>query len=218
MVVRRGQEWGSPGRPPAGVPVALDDTHASRLVRTGCREFVVASGDMALTVGAVPPETGSAYRRLPLDLLMATLIDGDGHVQTIPVFSHCVIRSSLWKGGLFSGPITLVCNAQFIEGRDVAPRGHPNDGKVEILEISSELGPRERVHIFHRMRNGNHLPHPSIRFRQVSTATDFETKGVLIIDGVRQGHVRFTGVDVLPDAVTAWVALPSATDTSVSQD
>ena len=217
MVVRRGEEWGTSGVPCATVPVASSDADANRLLRSGCREFIVAFGDMARTVGAVRPTAASNFRRLPLDLVRVSLIGDDSNVLQIPVFSHCLIRSSHWRGGILSGPIIAVCNAQFIGGRDVAPRGHPNDGKVEIVEFDSALKVRERLQILRRMRNGSHLPHPSISVHQIASGSVHDARGVLIVDGVRSARFTLTGVEVLPDAITVWAALPSTTNPTQPQ-
>lgn len=208
MVVRRGEDWGSDGIPSGSVPRAFDDGQIFDLLRTGHREFCVVSGDLARTLGSSSSMPTAAFRRVPLDLIQITLRLDDGSIREVIAASHCFIRRSWWRGGVFTGKVLLICNAQYFRGLDVAPRGHPNDGKIEILEFSSQLGSRDRLKVFRRSRTGDHLPHPFIRFVQCASPTRVDTSGVVFVDGRKIGKAQVESCSPLPDMATAWIPLP----------
>ena len=208
MVVRRGQNWGSVGEPQPGTPVARDDAHAGELIQQGIREFVLASGDLAQTVGASLPAPDCSFRRLPIDLMKLRLVDSRGLLCHHIALSHCLIRQRFLNGGLLRGRITVICNSQYLHGRDIAPRGHPNDGKFEVLEFSDDLSVRQRLLVLQKMKVGDHLPHPSIRFRQISERTEVNAQGIVAIDGRRIGRRILKSVEPLHDEVVVWVAAP----------
>lgn len=208
MVVRRGEEWGNIDVPPTHIAEVHDDAEGSRLLQSGVREFLLCSGDMARTVGAQPPCSNSLFRRLPCDLVTVSLIDPRGRETEVPVFSHCILRSSTWRGTWLRGPITVISCAQFLRGMDIAPRGHPNDGKVEVLEFDASISVRERFRMLQRLRTGDHLPHPSIRVRHVATL-DLNLRGCAVIDGISHGRCTLRHLRVIPDAITLWAAVPA---------
>ncbi|MEN9801197.1 MAG: hypothetical protein RLZ37_322 [Actinomycetota bacterium] len=208
MVVRRGQNWGSIGTPPPSTPFARDDAHAGQLIEQGVREFILASGDLARTLGASFPSPGCSYRRLPIDLVRVCVVDSRGLSTHQLSMSHCLIHRRLLGGGLLRGRITAICNSQYLHGRDIAPRGHPNDGKIEVVEFSGDLSIRQRLLVLKRMKTGDHLPHPLIQFRQISDQTTLNAKGIVVLDGCRIGSRIVRYVEPLRDEVVVWVAAP----------
>jgi hypothetical protein len=60
------------------------------------------------------------------------------------------------------GPATtvVVASGQFLRGADLAPRGHPGDGRVEVQIYA--LAARERRPMRARLGRGDHVPHPRI--------------------------------------------------------
>ncbi len=117
---------------------------------------------MTCGVPAVAPKGGedrlasTEARRLPVDL-GSVLIDGVHHWFT----AHLVARRSWWRG-----PVVAVMNAQFRGAWNVAPKGHPNDGRLDVLEAS--MATTERLKARARLRSGSHVPHPDIRERRVT--------------------------------------------------
>ncbi len=208
MVVRRGQEWGDVGVPDAAVPIVNSDRELFELLACDTREFVLAHGDLARTVGATEPTAGSAYRQVRLDLIGITFQDGGDKSRIVLAASHCLIRSPWWRGGFMSGPVVVICNAQYVKGRDLAPRSHPNDGKVEIVEFRSNLSIRDRSKVLNRTKTGDHVPHPSISVRQTSSRVELGSAGVVIVDGHKIGRGIVHDVEPLPDAATAWIPFP----------
>lgn len=208
MVIRKGSEWGTSGHPSDEVPVALDDVHANHLIEKGVREFVISSGDMARTIGATTPGPESNYRRLPIDLMEVSYVDTKGRSGLIHAFSNVRLESTWPTGGFLRGDALILCNAQFLRTLDIAPRGHPNDGKIEYLHFERSLTIRQRLQIVLRSRTGSHLPHPSVHFRQIVSCTEFPSKGRLIVDGRYVCTGRITSVRCIPDALVVWSAGP----------
>src|SRR4029077_4159676 len=86
--------------------------------------------------------------RVTLDLLRVT---ADGHSAWST--SHVVARRSWWRG-----EVLLAMTAQYLDGRDVAPRSHPNDGKVDVLRVDRAMGIRAPRQAARRSLRGTPLP------------------------------------------------------------
>ena len=138
MTISRGEDWGRVvPRARVGAPtVVRSDREAGRLVETARRgelpvpPMLLRGGDLARTVGwsAATAETDE-LRELPLDLGRVRL-DGQDHWFV----AHLVARRRGWRG-----PVLAVMNAQFRGRGDVAPRGHPNDGRLDVVEVDPDL-------------------------------------------------------------------------------
>lgn len=208
MVVRRGSDWGESAIPDGGVRTLGTDEQVFEAIREGVRDFIVVGGDLAHTLGSFSSMNTTRYRRATLDLFELSFLDRRGVLDHFVGASHCLIRNPWWRGGMLFGSVLAICNAQFVRGRNVAPSGHPNDGKLEILEFGSELSLRDRWMVLRKLRTGDHLPHPKIGFRHVGTRTRLDGRGVVIVDGHKLGLGSLTECTPLPDAATVWIPLP----------
>ena len=95
-------------------------------------------------------------------------------------------------------------NAQWHGSFDVAPRSHPNDGRVDVLDASMPIG--ERLKARRRLRTGPHVPHPAIEEHRVAAwATTFDPPLNVWLDGEQCGPVRDLAVRVEPDALSVVV-------------
>ena len=114
--------------------------------------------------------------------------------------SHAVARRSWWRG-----EVVAALNAQFIGSWDVAPRGHPNDGRLDLLRVQ-EMGVRDRWKAGRRLRSGTHVPHPQIEVRAVSEV-EIQLAEPLTVraDGVAVGRTDLLVLRVEPDALTVCV-------------
>jgi hypothetical protein len=201
--VRKGEAWGREVVRPVDLVFARDDADlATRLERgrgdRGAPAMAVRTGDLARTLGSAPVDGRQTLHELPVDLLAVRLGAGE---RTLPACAHVVIRSPWWRGGWLRGRAVLVMNAEFIGEWDVAPRGHPNDGRVEVLEVGSEFGVRQRLAARRRVRTATHVPHPMIATRSVRAASwSFESPMTVLVDGVRVGTERSVDVTVVADA------------------
>lgn len=196
VTIERGRSWGQAVPRPDTVVVASSDAELAGLLDDPAAQVALRGGDMFTTLGARPPDGRTEFQRLPVDLVDVRL-DGAAHRAV----SHVVVRSPRWLGGSARGELIVVMNAEYLGGLDVAPRGHPNDGKVEVFTISSELGLRQRLAVRRRARSASHLPHPSITTRSVRSARwEFDHPRVVVVDGVARGRAAVVEVDVVPDA------------------
>lgn len=226
MTIRRGEDWGRPGRPPADLIWFADDASAARAVDEGAREIGLGGGDMARTLGASAGTrggvdvTGSAVS-FPIDLIEVTSVDGRRAVA----LAHVVIRHRRWRW--WRGSIVAVMNAQFIGRWDVAPRGHPNDGRFEAVEVDSTMSIRQRFLAGRRLPTGSHVPHPLVRVRSSAELTiPVPRWAKVLVDGRpfidRPSRTSSSSasssssssssfdhaltVRVVPDAFVAWIA------------
>jgi hypothetical protein len=203
VTIERNRPWGEPGALAAGEIVVRTDGELRAVVdaarRAGSPLPVVGllGGDLCRTLGGRGDEsrlrTADAMR-FPIDVVMAEL-DGERHWFV----AHLLARRSWWRGRLLA-----VMNAEFVGVWDVAPRAHPNDGAVDLLDADPSLGDRWKAR--RRLATGAHIPHPSIA---QSRAQQFETTlapGTRVwLDGDALGEVRQLRIIVEPDALAVVV-------------
>jgi YegS C-terminal NAD kinase beta sandwich-like domain len=188
VTIRKGESWGEPMRDGADPPTTIAATDQAIAVASARGETVVGvtGGDLYRTVGA----SGALRTIAPIDL--GTVSFG-GFSDTFA--AHVVARSRSWRG-----PTVVVMNAQFIGSWDMAPRSHPNDGKLDVLE--ADLSVADTWKAWRRLRLGTHVPHPNIRHRQVrALSLQFEQSRELYVDGTRRGRVTQLDVICEPDAL-----------------
>lgn len=186
---------------PDGVLVADDDRTVSRAVGAAIRRgeppatVALLGGDLARTCGARrtdAPVAGTAVHEVPLDL-GSVLVDGEIHHFA----AHLIARRSWLRGR-----IVAVMNAQYLGEWDVAPRSHPNDGKLDVLDADLSLG--DRLKARGRLASGTHVPHPAISERRVTaTQIDLDDGMRVWLDGECLGPARTLSLRVIPDAWTA---------------
>lgn len=198
MTIRKGDEWGAAGAVPNGTPLASNDRALFELVNGEPlpRFIAIAGGDLARTVSASAADAlqpGSSANIAPIDLGVA-VHDGGTHRFA----SHAVARRSWWRG-----EVLVVSNAQFLGPWDVASRSHPNDGLLDVTEVSTSMTMQQRWAARSRLRTASHLPHPSIRTARVRARTwEFDRPLDLWLDGVRVGRTARLEVRVLADATS----------------
>lgn len=204
MTIRPGAAWGAQVPRPSGLLTAGSDAEFVRLASgAGLPPVRLIDGDLARTVGVA---TGSPK---PSDTLLEISVDVLDVVTDLGDFvacAHVVARSPWWRGGWWRGTVVAVMNAQFIGSWDVAPRGHPNDGRAEVFEVAGALTIRDRLAVRRRLALGTHVPHHSISSRSVREASfEFDRRVVVSVDGLEVGTVRSMAVRVRPDALRAYV-------------
>ena len=108
----------------------------------------------------------------PIDLVDVSLDGGRGRRRRV---AHVVARSRGAAAG-WRGPVLAVMNAEFIGDWDVAPRGHPNDGRVETLRGRAvDVGPSAMGVAAAHARRARTFRIPQIATRSVRSATfDFD--------------------------------------------
>jgi len=199
MTIRKHEPWGWSGvLPPHGV-VVRSDREAALIVTTARRAgepippLGLLGGDLCRTLGGTGDEArlhSAEAMTLPVDL-GSVLIDGRLHWFV----AHLVARHSWWWGRT-----VVAMNAQYLGDWDVAPRGHPNDGRLDVLDGNLPLG--QRIQARRRLPFGTHLPHPRIEQRQVGAQQiDLDRSTPVELDGVRVGSAKALSLRVEPDAL-----------------
>lgn len=203
MTIRKGEPWGAPGPLPPNAVVVASDAEARAVVTDARRRgeavppLGLLGGDLCRTLGGVGDEarlrSGTALV-VPVDL-GSVLVDGRLHWFV----AHLVAHHRWWRGR-----VVATMNAQFLGPWDVAPRGHPNDGRLELLD--ADLHARDRWRARSRLLNGTHVPHPDIVQRRVSSVQiDLERPTPVFLDGEALGAARNLSIRVEADALTCVV-------------
>ena len=202
MTIEKGAAWGTHGPLPADGIVVRSDGEARAVVEHARRAnqpippLGLVGGDLCRALGG----TGDEARlrsvdavRVPVDI-GAVLVGGRLHWFV----AHLVARRGWWRG-----PIYVAMNAQHLGRWDVAPRSHPNDGKLDTLVVTMPLG--ERLKARSRLSSGTHVPHRGIETRQVA-AVQWDVPDLDVwLDGERVGRARTLSIRVEPDALTCVV-------------
>ena len=203
MTIRRNQPWGALVDSPPDLHIVPTDRAA--------RQWVAAQRSSARPVGAVGLGGGDLARtmggghggRFPGPVMMAPVdilrIEADDGRVTWAV-AHLVARRSWWRGEVY-----FAMNAQFLGDFDVAPKSHPNDGKVDTLLVEPAMSIRDRLKARRRARSGTHVPHPRLTTQHAAThAVQFTRPLVVWVDGVRWGTATSLAVTVEPDALIVY--------------
>lgn len=190
MTIRRGEPWGSEvGRPADLLVVGSDADVAAAFSDAPARPVGVSGGDLHRSLGA--PIARADAQRLPLDVLRVSA-DGVDHVAV----AHVVARRSWWRGRIVGA-----FNVDHLGPWNVAPRAHPNDGRMDVIEVDGAMPLRQRWQARARLPAGTHVPHPMISTRTASeTSWSFDRPHGLWLDGRRVGDVSSLRVAVEPDA------------------
>jgi hypothetical protein len=199
VTVRRGEHWGELGPLPEDGVVVHSDREAREVVTAARRAnepipaLGLLGGDLCRTLGGTGDEarlrSGRAVR-LPVDL-GAVLVDGRLHWFV----AHLVARRSWWRGR-----VVAAMNAQFLGDWDVAPRAHPDDGRLDLLDGDLPFG--QRLLARNRLPAGTHVPHPQITERRVEAIQiDLARPTPIRLDGERIGEARSLSLRVEPDGL-----------------
>ncbi|MEO1056289.1 MAG: hypothetical protein AAFY28_05170 [Actinomycetota bacterium] len=203
MTIKRGDAWGDLVALPDGVPVAADDATLAAILDDSTNDVagvVVTGGDLARTMGRIErpaPRPGDEVRSFPIDLVDVRLDDGARH----PAVAHVIAHRRWLGGGPWRGRVVAAMNAEFVGPCDVAPRGHPNDGRIEIFDVAATMSWRDRWQAWRRLPAGGHLPHPDIATRAVrATTLEFDRPLAVAIDGASAGSASRIELSVRRDA------------------
>ncbi len=200
MTIRRGEPWGEPGvpLPPDGV-VVRSDREARQIVTAARRAgepippLGLLGGDLCRALGGSGDERrlrSPEATTVPVDL-GAVLVDGRLHWFV----AHLVARRSWWYGR-----VVVAMNAEHLGAWDLAPKGHPNDGRLDVLDADLRIG--QRLLARRRLALGTHVPHPGIEEHHVTALQlQFERPTPIELDGDPVGRARSLSLRVEPDAL-----------------
>ena len=198
MTIRKGEAWGAPGELPSHGVVCSDDAEAHHVVTAALRAgepvppIGIEGGDLCRTLGG----NGAGVTTVVCDLGVA-LLDG----RLFWFVSSLVARPGRW----WRGRAWLAMNAAHLGDWNIAPRAHPGDGLLDVLDI--RVGPTVWPSAKRRMRTGSHVPHPSIEEKRTrGTQVELDAPMFVWLDGIRsEEKVRNISVRVEPDALTVVV-------------
>jgi len=203
VTIEKHQTWGAPGPLAADGVLVHRDAEAravverNRRAQTPIPPLGLLGGDLCRTVGGRGDEArlrSADAMTLPVDL-GSVLVDGRQHWFV----AHLVARRSWWRGR-----VVAVMNAQWIGAWDVAPKGHPNDGQLDVLD--GDLGLDDRLKLRSRLATGTHVPHPGIAVSRVAALqVAFPRPTPIWLDGERIGSARTLSIRTEPDALTCVV-------------
>ena len=232
MSIARGRDWGEIGPIPDEAIAADADAEAAAVVAAARRAghpappVMLTGGDLARTLGAASPKpaaatpakearistaagsaggdlTGGGRPRQGARMFVdagAALVDG----RLVWFAAHLVARRMWWRGR-----VLVVANAAFMGRGNVAPRAHPGDGRLDVLDCKLSLGARIRARS--RLAAGTHVPHPAIEQRRVAAAQfDLDPALDVYADGRRLARAGTVSVRVEPAALEIWIPLPAA--------
>jgi YegS C-terminal NAD kinase beta sandwich-like domain len=199
VTIEKGQDWGEAGPLPDDGVLVRSDAEARAVVTTARRAnepippLGLLGGDLCRTVGGRGDEArlrSGAATRLTVDV-GSVLIDGRLHWFV----AHLIARRSWLRG-----PLLGVFNAEWLGEWDVAPRAHPGDGLLEVVEVTMSAG--DRLKARRRLPTGTHLPHPGIEVRRADAVQRDIPKGHSVwLDGERLGPAGAVSIRVEPDAL-----------------
>jgi hypothetical protein len=204
VTVEMGRPWGEAGALPEDGVVVASDAAARAVVEAARRAnrpvppLGLVGGDLCRTMGG----RGDAARlrspealRAPTDL-GSVLVDGRQHWFV----AHLVARRSWWFGRVIAA-----MNAEFLGDWDVAPRSHPGDGLLDVLDVRA-MGLADRLKARSRLPSGGHVPHPAIRQTRVPAVQfELDRPTPVWLDGERVGEGRHLSIRVEPDALVCVV-------------
>ncbi|MGD9705302.1 MAG: diacylglycerol kinase family protein [Acidimicrobiia bacterium] len=202
MTIRRCEDWGQAGIAPSFLPVFASDAALCRFLNDASRDrrsvpvVGLTGGDLWRTVGGSAdrpaPEPGAPGLLLPVDL-------GTVLVDDVEVFfaAHVIARRGWWRGELVAA-----MNAQYIGRWDVAPRSHPNDGRLDVVRVDPAMSIGDRWRAERRLPTGTHVPHPHIeQHRLPQVHIDLERPLDLTVDGTSAGRHRRLELKIVPDGL-----------------
>jgi YegS C-terminal NAD kinase beta sandwich-like domain len=169
--------------------IAGGDAELAQLVgRDAGGAYGLGGGDLHRSLGSPPPR--ATMQRLPLDALRVRCDDAEWLAV-----AHVVVRDSWWRG-----PLIAVLNCAYVGRWNVSPRAHPNDGRLDVVEVSADMSVRQRLQARRRLPLGAHLPHPNITVRTAESQTwSFDAPRHVFVDGVGRGRAARLSVGISPD-------------------
>jgi len=181
MGVVRGEDWGALGQVPDDAPTASSDAALSALLAdlSPGAVVVLTGGDLCRTLGGRGrAHPGGEATLVDVDVGEA-LVDGRLH----RFVAHLVVRPSRHPGRWW-----LAANAAHRGRWNVAPRAHPGDGLLDVMDVSLAAG--DVVAAWRRLGRGMHVPHPAIRQERTSAVqVSFTGSSRAWVDGRSLGRV-----------------------------
>ena len=185
-------DWGRPLIPGETIERCADDAALASASGTGTI-LAAQSGDVFRSLGG--PNPSRAVGAVSLDLIECR-VDGRTHLAA----AHVVVRRP-GRLGWLRGPLTLVMVSGHLGRYEPAPRAHPGDGILDVVEVAETMTLRQRLMARRRSRTGSHLPHPEISTtRARDLHRSFDEPLLVVVDGRAIATTRHLDIAVLPAA------------------
>jgi|DEB0MinimDraft_10_1074344.scaffolds.fasta_scaffold00239_18 hypothetical protein len=196
MTIRPGEDWGSPvSSASSSAVIGYSDAEIATAIAAG-QPVIVRGGSLHSSLGS--PAGQGVTRRMSIDAIDVRRTD-NGERLGLAVANVLIRRRRLF--GMFRGRAILVSNCGEFEGVSACPRAHPNDGRLDRLNVDHKMSSRQRRLAWRRAASGSHLPHPEL---SVSVGERFEvivhSNEEVVLDGHSQRVVGGVNMAVIPDA------------------
>ena len=198
MNIEKGRSWGSLSPlPPEGVIIKtnkelLEKVNDCKRQGIDLPTFGLLGGDLWRTLGGRRAEErlyGGEATTLDVDLGCA-LLDGK-------IFWFC---AHMFIGSKLKGEKIFISNVAHYGKTNPAPKAHPGDGKFDMLEV--KLSPFQTFKAVKRVSAGTHIPHPGIKYKQVSSEQfSFGKKLSIEIDGKNIGKFSTVSIRIENEAL-----------------
>ena len=198
MNIEKGRSWGSLSPlPPEGVIIKtnkelLEKVNDCKRQGIDLPTFGLLGGDLWRPLGGRRAEErlyGGEATTLDIDLGCA-LLDGK-------IFWFC---AHMFIGSKLKGEKIFISNVAHYGKTNPAPKAHPGDGKFDMLEV--KLSPFQTFKAVKRVSAGTHIPHPGIKYKQVSSEQfSFEKKLSIEIDGKNIGKFSTVSIRIENEAL-----------------
>ena len=194
MTIRKGEEWGRRIPVPDTFEVAEDDADLAGFASTDM--VALRRGDMHRALGEPTlPRHGGECTMVQIDALLCRITGADGSI------TERNASSSVTIGSWWSGEFVIVSNSGFLDGLNIVPRSHPNDGTADVVTMRTTMSRRQRFIARRRARTGTHVPHPDVAVARVAEHSQSRThrRQRLSLDGRAVADWEKVDIVVAPD-------------------
>lgn len=206
MTIKRGQDWGQLVERPDRLHIFDDDSSFgsflsdNRALDWSSMNFAILKSEAARDLGLSGARTDSSQMlRTSFDLIEVQAQVGDLRI------TRFLVGQAVLGNGFFRGRTVGVFNVSFHAGRDWAPRAHPNDGKMDVVEFAKDMKFAQRFAAYRKLKTGSHLPHPDISYHQSNQYQFDDLRATrLTVDSLDLGAVKTCTFQVIVDAVTLY--------------
>jgi hypothetical protein len=205
MPISPGSKWGEEIVPPTAIRSFGSDRELGTALRDNSLNsqpqgaLHLVSDDFRSLLGLKELTKRTTAIKIRIDALAISYTDKHGGTH------QDVCIGSLHIGRPLRGTLNIVTNTGWWRGHDIAPRAHPNDGKLDIVEVARTMTARQRITAWRRSLVGTHLPHPNIAYSQSDFYSWSGKLSNLTVDGEKLGKVSHVQCRVQSDCTEIMV-------------